>query len=270
MKERIMAGGSFGTGKTKAWLDIAANCPDSKFYVIDPDDGVKRVWYTEEFKNVKNIEYYSTPRWFTTSIDVVPKVNKDEDPNCYICGVADAWETIKPKIKKGDWIIVEHLHLLWQMVQSAFADEVFGKSIGKYFLQARKSMDDNSKRLDALQGWVDWPVINKLHNDDFIIPICFENPAHVFMTTSVSMGGDNSKEDKDLKSFYGESTIRLEGQKHNPYRAQTILLFKHTGSMSKPDYKINTFLKDRGRKFLVDRKWNDFYFEYLVETAGWS
>lgn len=270
LQERILLGGVEGTGKTYAWLTIARALPDSKFYVIDPDDGVRRSWY-KEFPEVKNIEYYFTPKWFSTDYDTFkkkgPQTKKLAGPSCYLAGVADAWKIIKPKVKVGDWVIIEHLGNLWAKIQDTFADEVFDKEIGNYFLEKRKLMKEGSKRLEALQGWTDWGVINKMHNDDLLIPICFENPGHVLMTTSVSIIQKGAEEDVDIKAFYGDSSIRYEGQKQNPFRAQTTLLMKY--DITKKKYMMSTFRKDRARKFVEDEEWSDFFVDYLVLVAGW-
>ena len=278
LKERILVAGAPGVGKTFAWACIARALPKSRFYVIDPDDGVRRVLYEVDqsgdrvFPDLSNIEYYFTPKWYTNGVANVPKLEKLNDPElkAFQGGVVDAWKTIKPKIKPDDWIVVEHLGNIWARVQDGFADEVFDKDIGQYFLEKRKAMKTGSKRLEALEGWTDWSVINKLHNDDFLIPICFENPAHVYMTTAFTTVEPRSKEDSEVKAFYGDTTIRLEGQKHNAFRAQTILLFKSSGSGDSRKYICNTFLKDRGRPFTVEQEWNDFYYNYLVAVAHWS
>ena len=273
LQERILVGGTEGTGKTYAWLTIARAMPEVKFYVIDPDDGVRRVWYSE-FPEVTNIEYYFTPKWFNTDYEAYskqgPKATRvDDERPAYRSGVADAWKLIQPKVKAGDWVIIEHLHLLWSSVQDTFADEVFSKSIGEYFLEKRKAMKEGGKKLEAMEGWTDWTVINKMHNDDFMIKICFDNPAHVFMTTSTSLSSHGTKEDADIKAFYGDSTIRFEGQKHNVFRAQTKLIMKQSGRSKDRKYVMSTFTKDRGRPWLEEEEWIDFYYQYLAAVAGW-
>ena len=278
LQERILVAGAPGVGKTFGWACIARALPKNKFYVIDPDDGVRRVLYEVDetgervFPNLSNIEYYSTPRWYTEGVAKVPKLYKldDLEMNCYQGGVVDAWRTIKPKLKTDDWIVVEHLGNIWSRAQDGFADEVFQKDIGQYFLEQRKKMKEGAKRLDALEGWTDWAVINKLHNDDFLIPVCFETPAHVYMTTAVTTVEPRDREDSEVKAFYGDTTIRLEGQKHNPFRAQTILMFKATGSKDSRKYYMSTFLKDRGRKWLLEYEVTDFYYDYICQIAKWE
>ena len=275
LQERILVGGTEGTGKTYAWLTIARALPKVKFYVIDPDDGVRRVWYNE-FPEVSNIEYYFTPKWFNTDYQAYSKQGpkatliSDGGKSSYKSGVADAWKLIQPKVKVGDWVIVEHLHLLWASVQDMFADEVFNKSIGEYFLEKRKAMKEGGKKLEAMEGWTDWSVINKMHNDDFMIKVCYDNPGHVFMTTSTSMAQAGAREDAEIKAFYGESSIRFEGQKHNVFRAQTKLITKQSGRGQNKEYIISTFGKDRGRSWLEEESWSDFFYQYLVAIGAWE
>lgn len=277
LQERILMGGGQGTGKTYDWLTIARACPKQKFYIIDPDDGVRSVWYPE-FPELENLVYYFTPTWFTTDSETLKKggpkseILKDGSnrKNIFKAGVLDAWNLLKDKINPGDWVIVEHLHLIWDSVQEAFADEVFHKDIGEYFLEKRKALVGGAKQLAALEGWVDWPVINKMHNADFINKICYQNPGHVFLTTAISVGNVNPKEDSDIKAFYGDSTIRFDGQKKTPFKARTTLIKKQGGGRGKDrTYIANTFLKDRGREHLVDAEITDFYYDYLVGIASW-
>lgn len=263
-RERILMGGAPGTGKTFAWLTIARANPDVTFHVIDPDDGVIRVWQENvegqaPFANVKNINYYFTPFWYGT-------LNPHEIGQ--IGGVHQAYLDIKSKAKPNDWIVVEMISQLWQMVQGAFVQEIFNEGIGEYFLKARKNMKASSGSLNPLEGWTDWQVINRMHNDDFIIPLNYRLPCHTFITSSVSvLSGSNSKEDPEVKSFYGDSKIRFEGQKHNVFRAQSIFIVSRN---SQGQWQISTILKDRGRAWMVKEVLYDFSLQYLRGKAGWG
>lgn len=267
LKERIILAAVPGAGKTYATLTIARALPQHKFYIIDPDDGVRRVWYNE-FPDVKNIEYYLTPRWFAKHSKDVPTLTR-LDENCYFGGIADAFHDISKKIKVDDWLSIEMLGNIWALSQDGFVNEIFDKGIGEYFLEARKGLKEGSKRLDALKGWTDWQVINKMHNDDFLIPACFELPCHIIMTTSIGTAPDTG-EDPELKAFYGDSKLRLEGQKHNPFRAQTILILTAEGKGKDRKHFMATFIKDRGRIWIEKTELYDFYLQYLCVTAGWK
>ena len=263
-RERILVAGPPGTGKTYQWLTIARLLPNRTFHVIDPDDGVVRVWKSE-FPEVENINYYLTPTWFGALSDF---------ETGQVGGVANALTDIKKKIKPNDWVVVEMLNTMWSLAQSGFVEEIFQEGIGEYFMKARKEMKEGAKRLDALKGWTDWQVINKNHNDDFIIPICYRLPkpttpdTNVYMTTSFSIttAEEASKEDPEQKSFYGDTMIRIDGQKQNIFRAQSIFLFVKRKGV----WRFSTFIKDRGRPFVEDEELSDFGLQYLVGVAGFE
>lgn len=254
-RERILVGGAPGTGKTYGWLTIARMLPQVTFHVLDPDDGVRRV-KDADFPDVKNLNYYLTPTWFGE-----PKV----DDSVTVCGISNALTTIRKVVKPNDWIILEMLSSFWSLAQGGFVEEVFNEGIGEYFLQARKELRTNAKRLEALRGWTDWSVINKMHNDDFMNVVCYRLPAHVYMTTSVSIASQAGEEDAEVRAFYGDSKIRFEGQKYTPWRAQSVLLFHK----DRAGWKYSTFLKDRGRTFVDAEPLYSFAEQYLVGVAGW-
>jgi len=258
MRERIIAAGAPGSGKTYNWLTIARMLPDVTFHVLDPDDGVLRLLYSE-FSDVKNLNYYFTPTWFGD----LEKYELGQTG-----GVIKAFKDLKPKVKKGDWVIVEMLGNMWSMAQSGFANEVFQEGIGEYFLRVRKEMRENATRLDAIKGWTDWIVINKMHNEDFMNKVCYELPSNVYMTTSSSIIAPSavSKEEAEQRAFYGDSLIRIDGQKANIFRAQSIFL----NVKRKKEWFYSTFIKDRGREFVENEKVSDFGFQYLVGVAKWE
>ena len=243
--ERIIVAGAPGSSKTHSWLTIAEALPNSMFYVFDPEDGVERI-RAASFPQVKNICYYFTPFWFRKLEQIGERR--------WFGGVSEATSKIKQDVKPNDWVIVESLPSMWDTAQSGFVGAIWDKGIGEYFLERRKTMENagaKSKRLEAFDGWRDWGVIKKMHNDDFIIPICFQLPVHSYMTSSLSVTtmGEKEKEDPDIRGFYGDSLVRVDGEKRNVFRVQTILIFygnKKTG------WSYSTFVKDRG-----NREWKD-------------
>ena len=258
MRERIIAAGAPGSGKTYAWLTIARMLPDVTFHVLDPDDGVLRVWKSE-FPEVHNLNYYFTPSWSDEL--------KDYEEG-KMGGIVTAYKEIAKIAKPQDWVIVEMAGNIWGMVQTEFTTKVFNEGVGEYFLKARQEMRQGSSRLEALKGWTDWLVINKMHNEDLMNPICYKLPCHVFMTTSLSITTPSAvaKEEAEQRAFYGDTLIRVEGQKHNVFRAQSIFTF----TRRKKEWFFSTFIKDRGRSFIQDDQLFDFGMQYLVGVAGWE
>jgi len=265
LRERIEVIGIQGAGKTYGWLGIAEALPNSTFHVIDPDDGVERL-RVEEFPDLHNIKYYFTPEWY----EKITKIGE----NRWQGGIADAAKIILNEHKDGDWIIIEQLGSQWDMAQATFTDKVFEQDIGQYFLDRRVAMQNtvkqggkDSSRLEAFAGWKDWTVIKKIFNDDYFVKMCYRTKAHLYVTSTFTMD-DQQRPNKDpgLAEFYGGTKVRIDGEKRVPLKVQTCLLLsgsKNTG------WKVSTFQKDRGRKWLKSVPLHSLYYQYLVRVAGW-
>jgi len=285
MFERILVVGMAGSGKTYNWLKIAQWSPKRRFHVIDPDDSVDRVrygnsdGYNRDFPDMNNINYYLTPTWFGKLVQA--------GPDRWMGGTIDAFHKIREDFKPGDWIIVEQGGLLWENVQSGFTDEVFNKDIGQYFLERRRAQYEQDEALiasqkagqqvrkqkdsgSAFEGWKDWSVINKLYNADFIMPLCYELRAHVYMTSTLTVVDPKSqsirKEDPEIALFYAGSPFRIDGQKHVPVKMQSILLLAGNPNVG---FVMSTFIKDRGRRWMRQVPIVNFPVQYLVAVGKW-
>jgi hypothetical protein len=239
-RERILVYGPPGAGKTTAWLSIALHFPNSMFYVIDTDDSVSRMLESPKYKDLHNIEYQVVLTW-------------DECKN--------ATDEFMPKIKAGDWFVVDFSCSTWSMVTEYFIEEIFNKDIASYFLEARKSLKQGSKTLDALQGWVDWPVINKLYQH-WVNNLMFRSPSHVFMTAKAAPLAE--KENVAIKDMFSHVGLKPEGEKRMPYRAQTVILMVSKGNR----YEATT-IKERERSHFDNTEIVDFCLQYGLK-AGWD
>jgi len=259
IRERICVIGAPGTGKTFQWLKIAQALPRVTFHVIDPDDGVDRV-RVPEFPDLKNINYYFTPDWFGELVAIGDRR--------WMGGVDAAARKVLSGHKEGDWIVLEHMGAQWDLVQSSFTDEVFGKDIGQYFLERRKAQSPRMTRLDAFDGWKDWVVIKKLYNEDYFNKMCYRTKAHLYITSSFSIVSDAvaAKEEPEIQEFYVGTKIRIEGEKKIPFKVHTVLLF--SGNF-KTGWRVSTFQKERSRRWLDQVPLSDFYVQYLSRVAGW-
>ena len=233
-QERILAYGSAGSGKTEAWLSLARLYPEAVFHCIDTDASIDRMLQTE-FSDLSNVKVYLARTW----------------QKCEI-----ALALIEKEANTGDWVVIDMLDSLWDFVQGYFTDQVFNKKIDDYFLQFRKSVKDPDK-LEALKGWTDWIVINKIYQD-FINHLCYDLlQLNVFFTAKSAKF--DKKEDQTIKDFFEDVGAKPEGEKRNYYRVHTVLYFIHnTGG-----YFITT-LKDRGRKRFFAEPVQNFGEQYLA------
>lgn len=270
--ERLIAMGVTGTGKTKQWLDTARKLNykgGPKFHVIDTDNAVNYMLATTykelDSKVGGNVIVYPVYNWE----EYHGHAASDKHPD-------GAQEKILKTIKPNDFIILDMADTPWEAVQRFYTSEIFGKSKGTYFLQARRLVQSKFESGDkkahlseeALKGWEDWPVINAMYFD-FIMPLINNPVAHMYLSTKVQ--ALTAKDDPTVKVLYGDFGIRAAGQKNLGHAVHTILLYSIDISVKeKPVWKIST-IKDRaGREYFHKTEFYSFYYQYLVAKAGWE
>lgn len=263
IRERILTMGITGSGKSYQWLKIAEELlyegSDAVFRCLDTDNDIEYMLETqfqhllpENKGNVHTMPIYS---W--------------ED---YKSGIK--W-VLSSDVKNEDWLIIDRIDTAWEVVQGYFADEVFGENIGDYFLNVRKTMrvkgdvDAKGKPImsivpEGLSGWVDWVVIKKLYAD-WIRPIVYRVPCHVYCATGVERLPSNEK-NPELLSMFGGLDIKPTGNKSLGGQMHSIFLL----SPGVNKWMITT-IKDRSnREYFNKVRLISFYNQYLVAKAGWG
>lgn len=259
-RERILVYGNEGTGKSSAVLNIARHIPNVNFWIIDNDEAYDRLLETDYSDLLDNNNLLFCGQDF------------GGPPNTWkgsIKGLADA----NDKMARDDWLVLDMLTKQWERVQDFFIESIFQEDIDDYFLKVRmekemmKKKSDggkDSKSLGALEGWMDWIVINQMYHkrvSDRLLN-CPGNLFCVSESTTIS-----SDDDKGLKDLYGPFGVRPKGQKRSGHLMQTVL-FMSKNSRSQ-EFKLST-IKDRGRTVWTDEVFNEFAIDYLVNTAGWE
>jgi len=254
VRERILTMGGMGSGKSYQWLKMAeALIPTgAKFYVMDTDNAIPFMLGTQFLKlmpeNGGNVYVKPAFDW--------PSYN-------------EALEWSLKFAKDDDWIVCDMVDNAWASVQRYFIGEVFDKDIGQYLLEVRKKAQQSGKPIkslmrEAMKGWVDWPVVNKLY-EDWILPIVYRAKCHVYMATKAQPV--TPEDDPSVKLAFGELGVRPTGQKNLGHQCHTCLLMIYGG---KDIWSITT-AKDRGgRKYFTKTRLISLYDQYLVAKAGWT
>lgn len=256
-RERILAFGHEGTGKSSAYLSIARACPHVNFHILDNDNTMERLLDTD-------------------FADVAERGNVIYEPY-----VAYEWEETRESIRKmqvdmgrDDWGVIDTSGKMWDQVQEWFIQQVFGADINDYFLRVRlekERLKENvrgggggkeAKSLGALEGWMDWPVINQEYHKWVSKPL-LKFPGHLFVCTEAQKL--NPDDDKGLRDLYGSLGARPMGQKRTGHIMQTVLFMSRSRGGA---FKIET-VKDRGRPVWNGEEFGGFAEEYLMGTAGW-
>lgn len=260
-RERILGFGSEGTGKTSAYLSIARAIPTATFHVIDNDNTLERLLGTD-FTDVRDRG------------QVIPyeTYNFDETTQAIV--------DIQSQMTRDDWMVIDTAGKIWDQVQEWFTDQIFQEDIGDYFLKVRLEKEalkqrakgnggKDSKSLGAFEGWMDWPVINKIYHDR-VSKKLLQCPGHLFITSEANKLAQEKQgqpgEERGVKELYGQLGSKPAGQKRLGHMMHTVLFFSR---MRGGSFKLTT-VKDRGRYNWNTEEFGDFANDYLIQTAGWT
>lgn len=279
VRERILAMGITGSGKSYQWLKMAELLMPTGaiFRCMDTDNDILYMMQTQFPRlipeNGGNVyvhpafswpEYKHGVKWITH--DLTPDQLKDTDK--YLL------QAYNKPIRPDDWVVTDKINNAWKTVQNYFVTNVFGDDPGEYFLMIRKEIaaglhktkkgdEPASTITEGLDGWKDWSVINKLY-DDWILPIIYHVQCHVYAATDVD-ALDKTNKDIELQQLFGEFGIKPAGQKSLGGQHHSIFLF-----IPGKDKWFITTIKDRGgRQYFKKVPLMSLYIQYLVAKAGW-
>lgn len=286
-RERILAMGSAGSGKTRMWLSIAkmvekTHAP-SIFYVIDTDMAVERMVSGETFESLEGRIQYMV--WDQNAL-VPPHLTRDkrlglkgsfvkdearglvEDPRLVVFEpyewpeYMDALKQSIHAITNEDWLIVDLANPAWDVVQDFYIDLIFNRESADFYLAARET----NKKGGALDGDKDWSNINKLYRE-FSQPL-LRLRGHLFLCTGVKgVQTEGGRVDpKEIRVLFGPHGVKPEGQKALPFMTHTIIYVKEFT----PGVWKMTAVKDRERTKVEDVTVNDFVMQYMLPVAGWK
>jgi len=239
--------GPAGSSKTTGWLNIAKFAhltkSPSHFYVIDTDFAVDRM--LTGYPDLPNVTVYPVFDWreYTSALS-----------------------QIRARATPDDWVVVDFISNAWSAVQEHYVEQVFHRDMGEYFLQVRKDLDKSSKSLGALEGWVDWQVINPLYKK-WANDLLYRGKYHLYCTAKVdNLSSERAPtESPQTRQLFARYQVKPVGQKDLPFQFHTVLLTGRSGA----DWTITT-IKDRERQEVSSLTVHNFTNEYLIGVAKWS
>lgn len=252
-RERILAYGGPGGGKTRAILSLADLYVKTKtpghFYMIDTDD---TYWASvEEFPAVAESGIFTVETAYDWK------------------GYVAAAKEFAAKTTGDDWMVVDLFDKGWEEVQNHYSEQVFGADKGDFFLQMRKQMEESKRKsgnFQPFEGWTDWPTIKALHAG-WANEVIFKHRAHVFLTAGVKPV-DRKTDSKDVIDAFGHIGAKPAGEKGlAAHGVNTVLMFRQI----KPGEWVLDTAKDRGgREVLMAEPIKNFAMDYMVKVAKWS
>lgn len=243
-RERILTYGVGGTGKTAGLLSIARACPTDSFYVLDTDYGNYDRMLATEFVDLHNVE--------VTVVDEYPEF-------------VDNVKRIHGEMGRDDWLCIDMMTASWPAVQAWFTEQVFSSDIADYFMEVRKKKaesDQTKKALGAFDGWMDWPVINKVYFKFY--NQLLKTPGHLYL--AAEQDSTSADDEKEVKAAFGPYGTKPRGQKKLGHIPSTVIWL----TKSRVGSWAMTTIKDRGRAEVEDEPVENFARDYLMNIAGWK
>lgn len=256
-RERILAFGNEGTGKSTALLSIArlALPTGARFWIIDNDNTYDRLLETD-FQDIGDHEGL-----------LFAGDDFGGDPYEWK-GTAESIKQATDNMAVDDWLVCDFGDKFWGQVQEWYTGEVFFATPEDYLLSLRQSKTrkkdgGGDSNLGTFEGFMDWPVINTEYHARVSRPI-LRSRGHLFWIAQ-SQGLDKN-DDKQTQEVYGKYGSRPQGQKGSRHAMQTVLAF---GRKRAGDFTMES-LKDRGRELWDGEAYTDFATDYLIGTAKWK
>lgn len=250
-RERILAYGQSGAGKSNGWVAIAEwiarTKADAKVYAIDTD----LAW------------------------DAMRPVDGHLD-SVVIATPIYEWDDYKPAIHRvqqssrpQDWFVIDLVDKVWDESQEGYVNKVFGVDIDEFYLKAK--MANDAAMIGGDYG-TNWTHVKKMYQS--VVGMIPRFQGHVYCAataTSVKKPDEGAKrtafhDDVEVVEKYGKFGWKPSGEKKLAHLFHTEVLFSETPS----GYKLSV-VKDRQRERITGVNVSpDFVTAYLMKVAGWK
>lgn len=247
-RERILAYGAGGSGKTNAWLEWLRAMPQSTAWVIDTDRAVERMVEDARFAALKD------------RIELCQIFDGEDFPR-----YKEFAKRAAATMGRDDLLVVDLADKPWSHAEEYFISRIFTEDMEEFYLQHRAGLEGSKKggKGGALDGWKDWGVINRLYFG-FANQLLKAN-GHVFLCCPEQKVTD--EDDRDTQRLFGSVNYKPKGQKLIAHVPHTVLRF--VGNQARKSWLMTT-VKDRGRVELDAEPVRRFTSDYLVKVAGWE
>lgn len=236
-RERILLYGLAGTGKSHAWCKIRewyekTGC-EGTVHILDTDVAVERMALGWE-------NFYSNSK-------VVDAGGWQE--------LLSGMEGFKGDRGKNDWLVVDMIDKAWTYAQAGFSEQVTGKRLDQWFLEAKKK----GESIGGDYG-INWGIINRMYGHFMSQVMRFQG--HVLACAPGDKVMDT--EDQETKTTYSKFGYKPAGQKALDHQFHTVIYCMNTGK----EWKMTT-VKDRNREPMKGKVIHDFVMDYLIPVGKW-
>lgn len=255
MREKVLIGGEMSTSKTMSLVTLAVLYPDSKTVILDPDDGVEKV--------LEEIGYDGHLRLDApTAKSLEYRITRDQLPALTVLPLTPDWaeminryQMVKAALTPQDWLCMDMMGRFWDFSQNYYSRMVFGQSPSEHLMTLRNQA--KAVNFGGFDGLTDWTIIKRMHNEELVDDALLWSHFNVMATTSLSAYLPVEKiPTTGIEGFIAQNfRVKLEGEKHNLYRFDTIAVMNRKLLAGRINYTFR-LAKDKGRAFDVNQEFN--------------
>ena len=245
--ERLLVCGREGSGKTKAYWDIAewlhSTESPAQVFVIDPD---LKARFDPRYP-LPNVHIYDELEVWSDYRSTAIKVRSE--------GVRE----------RDDWLVVDMMSRVWDAAQAGHAEMVLGQDMDELMTAWRKkAMTDDDKGGSPFSSayGADWQVINALYNKFMFEVTRF--PGNVYLTSALDTVTADEKDAETIRR-YSKWGVKPAGQKRLGHIPADLLWFKETAN----GWDM-TQMRGTGRESFKNEPLSDFVQGYLIKHAKWA
>ncbi len=238
-REKVLLSGDTSTSKTLSLIMLAILYPQRRVLIFDPDDGTRKalteLGIRNQFEDLPNLTIFPVRSDWKAMLDFYTQV--------------------KPFYGAGDWVCFDMLGRFWDLAQQYYSIRVFGQDPIEHLLNLKQQASKvNFGGFDGLQ---DWSLIKRMHSELLLDDAVLYSSFNVMATTSTGQylpiekvpSAESDPVGNLLALKFG---VKLEGEKHNTFRFDTIAVLKR-----KLDGRfIYRLAKDRGRAVNFDTEFD--------------
>ena len=231
-REKVLLVGDTSVSKSMSLIMLAIMYPDNKVLIFDSEDGVRKV--------IRELGFAEPAANLT-----IFKVRPDWK------AMLDFYNSVKGLYGEGDWICPDMLGKFCNLSQQYYSNRVFGVDPIEHLLTLRSQAQKTS--FGGFDGLQDWSLIKRMHNELFLDDMVVDGNCNVMATTSVGQylpieKVPNAKDNQVGNLLALKFGIKMEGEKNNTFRFDTIVLLRRTLE----NRFIYNIVKDKGRAFNPD------------------
>lgn len=243
-KERILAFGTYGSGKSHGWATIRA------MYAATSTPGHFHIISTEWEMADRTAEGYE-------DFDTNATIHEATDYESLLTVSEKILESATPE----DWLIVDSIGNGWSWAQDNYCQARWGKTFREYQASLANPKDSD----------INWQQVNNAYRA-WINPYVIRFPGHKYACAQADTVNTEGKwqDSREIKAMFSRIGMKPVGQKELAYAFHTVMLFSHPAPGDYTMTSVDDPSRDHVQHGVVAPPPLGFVKSYLMDVAKWE